>query len=133
MHSVPSKIWTRVAVSISYDDNHDTAHWNFEIIWADVLFVYSYMCNNSKKKKVFRHRDRIKYIKQWTGILIKHLRKYIAFSDFVSSSKILVQLTCLLDIKRRSYSNGYHPRKWTCRSEFKSWIRLLVFHILLIP
>ena len=24
MQSVSSKIWTRVAVSISYDDNHDT-------------------------------------------------------------------------------------------------------------
>ena len=29
--------------------------------------------------------------------------------------------------------NGYHHRKWTWRREFKSWMRMIAFHIALIP
>ena len=29
--------------------------------------------------------------------------------------------------------NGYRRRKWTRRHEFKSWTRLIAFHIALIP
>ena len=29
--------------------------------------------------------------------------------------------------------NGYRRRKWTRRLEFKSWTRLIAFHIILIP
>ena len=31
------------------------------------------------------------------------------------------------------WCNGYRPRKWTRRHEFKSWPRLIAFHIALIP
>ena len=31
------------------------------------------------------------------------------------------------------WCNGYCRRKWTWRHEFKSWTRLIAFHILLIP
>ena len=31
------------------------------------------------------------------------------------------------------WSNGYRHRKWTRRHEFKSWTRLIAFHIALIP
>ena len=31
------------------------------------------------------------------------------------------------------WCNGYRRRKWTQRHEFKSWMRLIVFHIALIP
>ena len=34
---------------------------------------------------------------------------------------------------RCPWCNGYHYRKWTRRHEFKSWTRLIVFHIALIP
>ena len=33
----------------------------------------------------------------------------------------------------RPWCNGYHHRKWTRRHEFKSWPRLITFHIALIP
>ena len=32
-----------------------------------------------------------------------------------------------------SWCNGYRRRKWTQRHEFKSWTRLIAFHIALIP
>ena len=32
-----------------------------------------------------------------------------------------------------SWCNGYRRRKWTRRHEFKSWTKLIVFHIALIP
>ena len=38
MQSVSSRIWTRVAVSISYDDNHYTAGTSIIIIIIDVRF-----------------------------------------------------------------------------------------------
>ena len=38
-----------------------------------------------------------------------------------------------LAIKRINWCNGYCRRKWTRRLEFKSWTRLIAFHIALIP
>ena len=38
----------------------------------------------------------------------------------------------LVTIRRHSWYNGYHCRKWTGWSEFKLWMRLFVFHIVLI-
>ena len=35
--------------------------------------------------------------------------------------------------KRCPWCNGYRRRKWTRRHEFKSWARLIAFHIALIP
>ena len=34
---------------------------------------------------------------------------------------------------RCPWCNGYRLRKWTRRHEFKSWTRLIAFHIALIP
>ncbi len=36
-------------------------------------------------------------------------------------------------IRRCPWCNGYRHRKWTRRHEFKSWTRLIAFHIALIP
>ena len=35
--------------------------------------------------------------------------------------------------KKVPVSNGYHSRKWTRWYKFKSWTRLIAFHIVLIP
>ena len=37
------------------------------------------------------------------------------------------------NLRRCPWCNGYRPRKWTRRHEFKSWPRLIAFHIALIP
>ena len=36
-------------------------------------------------------------------------------------------------LRRCPWCNGYRRRKWTRRHEFKSWTRLIAFHIALIP
>ena len=38
-----------------------------------------------------------------------------------------------VSIREIHWCNGYRPRKWTRRHEFKSWTRLIAFHIALIP
>ena len=38
-----------------------------------------------------------------------------------------------LFINRFPWCNGYRRRKWTRRQKFKSWTRLIAFHIALIP
>ena len=35
--------------------------------------------------------------------------------------------------RRCPWCNGYRYRNWTQRHEFKSWMRLIAFHIALIP
>ena len=39
----------------------------------------------------------------------------------------------LLPGRRCPWCNGYRRRKWTRRHEFKSWPRLIAFHIALMP
>ena len=39
----------------------------------------------------------------------------------------------ILSIWRCPWCNGYRRRKWTRWHEFKSWTRLIAFHIALIP
>ena len=36
-------------------------------------------------------------------------------------------------LRRCPWCNGYRRRKWTRRHEFKSWMRLIAFHIAIIP
>ena len=38
-----------------------------------------------------------------------------------------------LFLRRYPWCNGYHRWKWTRRLEFKSWTRMIAFHIALIP
>ena len=39
----------------------------------------------------------------------------------------------IIIIRRCLWCNGYRCRKWTQRCEFKSWTRMIAFHIALIP
>ena len=43
------------------------------------------------------------------------------------------EIIIIIIIWRCSWCNGYCRRKWTQRHEFKSWTRLIAFHIALIP
>ena len=44
-----------------------------------------------------------------------------------------IQLTKKVPVERCPWCNGYRRRKWTRRHEFKSFTRLIAFHIALIP
>ena len=47
MQSASSRIWTRVAVSISYDDNHYTTAPGVIQISVSTDFAYTVKCQNS--------------------------------------------------------------------------------------
>ena len=49
------------------------------------------------------------------------------------SKKVWKHIICTSHIYTCPWYNGYHRRKWTRGHEFKSWTRLIAFHIALIP
>ena len=51
---------------------------------------------------------------------------------FKLGSSIPVQLTITVTLRRCPWCNGYRRREWTQRHEFKSWTRLVAFHIALL-
>ena len=44
-----------------------------------------------------------------------------------------IKLTNNKPLRRCPWCNGYRRGKWTRRLEFKSWTRMIAFHIALIP
>ena len=52
MQSVSSRIWTRVAVSISYDDNHYTTGTFYIYVYA-FFFRYKKIVTNNLKYYIF--------------------------------------------------------------------------------
>ena len=46
---------------------------------------------------------------------------------------LVIRQWLLLLTWRCPWCNGYRRRKWTRRLEFKSWTRMIAFHIALIP
>ena len=61
-------------------------------------------------------------------------RTTMVFRRF-SAVRVLFELVNNKFINQRKcpWCNGFHHRKWTRRREFKSWTRLIAFHIALIP
>ena len=57
--------------------------------------------------------------------------KYGLVDCVITQHDILRVYKC--NLMRCPWSNGYRRRKWTRRHEFKSWPRLIAFHIALIP
>ena len=54
-------------------------------------------------------------------------------SKFKKKRNFTQKLTQSCILRRCSWCNGYRRRIWTGRLEFKSWTRLIAFHIALIP
>ena len=51
----------------------------------------------------------------------------------ILNANITVSERMIITSKKCPWCNGYRRRKWTRRHEFKSWMRLIAFHIALIP
>ena len=67
-----------------------------------------------------------------TGALISNYSSPFTKSlGIVSSAPITIGIT--VTFMMWPWCNGYRRRKWTRRHEFKSWTRLIAFHIALIP
>ena len=78
----------------------------------------------------------------YPGHLLKESYSSVVMQSVYSAARgdwdkiILTQLCTLYHMKLRwrcPWCNGYRRRKWTRRHEFKSWTRLIAFHIVLIP
>ena len=67
---------------------------------------------------------------------INHLRYIDGIKLFAENEKELetrIQTVRILSRYRNRGARGYRRRKWLRRREFKSWPRLIAFHIALIP
>ena len=59
--------------------------------------------------------------------------KYLNLSRELKKSSNMKVIIIPIVISWCPWCNGYRRRKWTRRHEFKSWTRLIAFHIALIP
>ena len=75
------------------------------------------------------NKTEFNYFNQRDGIFtlncgfLKLVDKFTYLGSSISSTKHGINTWC----------NGYRRRKWTRRHKFKSWTRLIAFHIALIP
>ena len=83
------------------------------------------------------HRILRRVLEAWENLLSLKLPKKTLISrgsEKLSRGKIMIIGNDLSHNKRRCpWCNCYRRRKWTRRHEFKSWTRLIAFHIALIP
>ena len=56
-----------------------------------------------------------------------------SYCSFLSQTCRLIHFMCPWCLGRCPWCNGYHCRIWTRWHKFKSWMRLIAFHIALIP
>ena len=61
------------------------------------------------------------------------VQEEIALEEAGFSCSVCLCIYIYIDIWRGLWCNGYRRRKWTRRHEFKSWTKLIAFHIALIP
>ncbi len=70
--------------------------------------------------------------RQFGGILLPQCNAVYNQNPIGGAGGIMVTVI-KKEKKRCPWCNGYRRRKWTRRHEFKSWTRLIAFHIALIP
>ena len=121
MQSVLSRNWTRIAVSISWDDNHYTTGTSF---WWVALS--SQICSTILSIIGWRLMPLGKALAQ-----SKNKQTYPEFE--LASAELFSSTISIIPFRRCPWCNGYHHRIWTRRYEFKSWTWLIAFHIALIP
>ena len=66
----------------------------------------------------------------------RHVFSYIVFNHYIRSIALCFSLSLDSKVTENGWCpwcNGYRHREWTRRHEFKSWTRLIAFHIALIP
>ena len=78
------------------------------------LFLSSISISSS----VAHYRNDREYITSWIAQVLITLMRFQLWS--------LILIRC-------PWCNGYRRKKWTRRHEFKSWTRLIAFHLALIP
>ena len=70
---------------------------------------------------------------QFTSISFSDLWRMIQMPELQFVSLSLSRREVPVVLGRCLWCNGYRRRKWTRQYDFKSWMRLIAFHIALIP
>ena len=104
-----------------------------------VWFSYALLYNSSpptQSPPITGHRN-MHFRRLWNGMFERH-RAEITVMQFTGHSLPMHQFVtiprrCPWCFRRCPWYNGYRRRKWTRRHEFKSWTKLIAFHIALIP
>ena len=89
-------------------------------VWYTRVYIYIYICTH-----IYTRAHTFKCIR---GVLVT-----IEGNVYSDQRSNLDKAICISYIGRCPWCNGYRRRKWTRRHEFKSWTRLIAFHIALIP
>ena len=86
MQSVSSRIWTRVAMSISYDDNNYTTGTSSAKSWVDITQDPKFLCKVDKICISILH---IKYI--WATQVALHTQKvYLTLSSNKNFTRVII-------------------------------------------
>ena len=106
--------------------NYQKNCWMCFIVTSVKIFLLwlFFMC-----KPIFFHKATSNHLvprEDWTRLCDNYLQTIASrgSQDIASITSIYCEVTGC---------NGYRRRKWTRRHEFKSWMRMIAFHIALIP
>ena len=101
-------------------------HWTLKSWWVE---------KKKKKKNTHTHTylnsNRIDNLAYFKAAFFKHHHRSIIDTGTWKRWKKILPLSHYS--WRCPWCNGYRSRKWTRRHEFESWMRLIAFHIALIP
>ena len=106
---------------------------NFQIFWVkDIKCSYNIVADTKGQSDLWNvARIEISLFAQFLMNICSEVGIYQAKRLKSKSHRLLKWVWfCLW---RHSLYNGYHCRKWTRQPKFKSWMRLLAFHMVLIP
>ena len=87
-------------------------------------------CNGYRRRKWTRRHE----FKSWTRLIAFHIALIPLGKVWIHVFSLQLWVNSRTDwFLQPLWSNGYRRRKWTRPHKFKSWTRLIAFHIALIP
>ena len=97
------------------------------------IYIYRERERGSRETVLTAHTDdyRIWYNKRCTPISTGQIKKKQKQSTNIKRG--VINIMNIINDNTCPWCSGYRRWKWTRRHEFKSWTRLIAFHIALIP
>ena len=124
------------------ENNTQKLLWDFDIQTDHLILARrpDLIIINKKKKRICKIVDIA--VPADHKIKLKECEKKNKYMDLARGLKKTIEREgdnytscdwCFWYSNSRIWRNGYRRRKWTRRHEFKSWTRLIAFHMALIP
>ena len=96
MQSVSSRIWTRITVSISYDDDHyTTGRYIYIYIYTYVcvcIYIYIYSCINKSLKTFFYESKMCSILASRVGQNLKWINVYLSLCNYLITARFRVRV-----------------------------------------